>query len=725
MRSSCLLTGWARPRHGVALPGFALPAFKLLAFTLLAVWSAPAAAGCELRSPGGAITHVVQIQLDNVHLRRDDPNVASDLEQMPNLLGFLAADGVVGGNHHAPPQAQQASDVLTVLTGLYGDRMGVPIADAYGYFRGDGSVGFSTALAYWTATGGDGKPLILSESGRTAPAPWVPFTRAGCDVGAFATAGLELQNLAPDVASVFGATSPEARAATGDPAKASADLIGIAVHCAHGSPLCATAHARPDLLPDEPGGYSGFSALFGNAHVQGAISPGGPVKDIDGHVILDAAGNVGFPGALEASAAQSLGYAATMLEAGVPVVYVALGDLHHQGVAAADRRALGPGEAADTAALAACDAAFKAFFDRLAADGITKANTLFMVVPTGNDHFVGGPPSPPGCDGTALPCSYGRIGAIETSINRLLSTERHNVTAFELHFGSAPAFYVRGNPLATDPLTRTLEQDVSKLTVRNPITDKTDNLAALLADRAEMQLLHMITASPARAPNFIMFGDPNYFNRTAPEQTDCAAQPPCVEQNPQLAWTHGDIQQVTGSSWFAMAGPGVARLGTLTEMASDHTDLRPTLLALVGLTDSYVHDGVVLVDALEGAALPAELQRSREAFAALARAYKDLNDPLGQLGRNSLALATGAIKGTDTDYERYLGAIGAITAARDALAREIKARLDGAAFAHRPLDPASAGALIDRAEALINRVEELAGSSFAPAAAAWKAANQH
>ena len=38
---------------------------------------------------GGGITHIVQIQFDNVHLRRDNPNVPSDLEQMPNLLNFL------------------------------------------------------------------------------------------------------------------------------------------------------------------------------------------------------------------------------------------------------------------------------------------------------------------------------------------------------------------------------------------------------------------------------------------------------------------------------------------------------------------------------------------------------------------------------------------------------------------------------------------------------------
>jgi hypothetical protein len=34
------------------------------------------------------IEHIVYIQFDNVHLRRDNPNVPSDLEQIPNLLNF-------------------------------------------------------------------------------------------------------------------------------------------------------------------------------------------------------------------------------------------------------------------------------------------------------------------------------------------------------------------------------------------------------------------------------------------------------------------------------------------------------------------------------------------------------------------------------------------------------------------------------------------------------------
>jgi hypothetical protein len=248
----------------------------------------------------------------------------------------------------------------------------------------------------------------------------------------------------------------------------------------------------------------------------------------------------------------------------------------------------------------------------------------------------------------------------------------------------------------------------------------------MLADRAQLRVLHMITASPARTPSFLMFGDPSYFHQTSPSAADCAQPPACVAINPNFVWTTGDTQPIAGGSWFGMVGPGVAHLGQTTDIRSHHADLRPTMLALLGLSDSYAHDGAVLVNALDTSALSPELAGSRDAFAALARATRDLNDPLGQLGRNSLAWSTQAIRGGDIGYQRYLDTISTIADRRAALADEMKAQLDGAAFARRAINPADARRLVARAEALINEVEDLAGSTIAPAARPWKAASdQH
>jgi hypothetical protein len=53
----------------------------------------PAAAATACSLDGGAVKHVIYMQFDNVHYTRDNPNVPSDLEQMPNLLNFITGNG--------------------------------------------------------------------------------------------------------------------------------------------------------------------------------------------------------------------------------------------------------------------------------------------------------------------------------------------------------------------------------------------------------------------------------------------------------------------------------------------------------------------------------------------------------------------------------------------------------------------------------------------------------
>ena len=91
---------------------------------------ATAAAGKKSCSFANGIKHIVYIQFDNVHFRRDNPNVPSDLEQIPNLLNFLENDGTLFTNHHTPLISHTSVDILTSLTGVYGDQFGVPIGTA-------------------------------------------------------------------------------------------------------------------------------------------------------------------------------------------------------------------------------------------------------------------------------------------------------------------------------------------------------------------------------------------------------------------------------------------------------------------------------------------------------------------------------------------------------------------------------------------------------------------
>ena len=100
---------------------------------------------------GNGIDHVINIVFDNVHFSRDNPNVPSDLEQMPHLLNFLEQNGTVFSNSHTPMIAHTADDSLAIYSGLYGDRHGQPLTNSYKTYNPDGSTDPATSFTYWTS----------------------------------------------------------------------------------------------------------------------------------------------------------------------------------------------------------------------------------------------------------------------------------------------------------------------------------------------------------------------------------------------------------------------------------------------------------------------------------------------------------------------------------------------------------------------------------------------
>ena len=74
--------------------------------------------------------------------------------------------------------------------------------------------------------------------------------------------------------------------------------------------------------------------------------------------------------------------------------------------------------------------------------------------------------------------------------------------------------------------------------------------------------------------------------------------------NQTFAWNHGGIQPEVRSTWIGWVGPGVAKLGQTDKVWTDHTDIRPTMLALLGLHDDYVSDGRVVTQFLNANATP-------------------------------------------------------------------------------------------------------------------------
>ncbi|MGH8962253.1 MAG: hypothetical protein ACRDWT_13870 [Jatrophihabitantaceae bacterium] len=705
-----------RVRRTIAIGAAAVAGLGLLTATT------PASAhprGGGGNSPGGCtmangIKHVVELQFDNVHLTRDNPNVASDLEQMPHLLNFLKQNGTVLANTHNV-LVHTATNFMSAQTGLYPDRHAVTQSNSYSYYDPTGNTHTGVSFAYWTDPIFDpsGHPAdtkynlnyaanraaVPTDTNVNVPAPWVPFTRAGCDVGEVGMSNTVLENIATDIPTVFGAGSPQQQEAQTNPTKAAADFVGFAVHCAKSSTLCASG--QTDSLPDEPGGYAGYKALFGNAEIQPTVSPSGPIQALDGTPITDGKGNAGFPGFDSMTPNNSLGYAADLLEHGVPIANVYVSDAHtdHTATPSGD---LGPGDARYEQQLHDYDTAFASFLTRLAHDGITPANTLFAVTTDEGDHFSGSAPTPANCTGRpGNYCSYATASEVNVNLPGLLATQKNNTTPFAIHSDPAPALWVTGNPAADSPQVRQLERDLGSLSITNPLTGSTDKVAYQLADPVEEKILHFVSADAARTPTLTAFsGEDEYVGGGA---TNCTK--PCVYTSAGFAWNHGGIWPDMQDIWSAYAGPGVRTGGIDTTTWADQTDLRPTMLALTGLHDDHAVDGRVLVEDLKPNALPKSLRQHHGDVSALGRVYKQILAADGRFAMDTLTASTHALtSGTgshDSKYRSIEAALTALGGLRDRIADGISAQLLGAAFGNRPVDPRQSRVLVAEANGLL------------------------
>ena len=763
---------------------------------------------------GNGVKHVVEITFDNVHYFRDNPNVPSDLELMPNLLNFFEDNGTFLANNHTPLIAHTADDILTTYTGLYGDRAGMPVSNDYQSYNTDGPGGSygttdgDSSFAYWTDRNDDNssspspdrdqnasmayapKPPATSgdtNATTTTPAPWVPFTEAGCDVGDFSTANTVLENTSPDISEVFGANSPEEQQLNADPDSfkdpETADYVGIAVHCAKGSALCtdatgdrgnnttASATAVPDLLPDEPGGYNGYQALFGAKYVMPEIGGGTANLEHNGYQVTNSAGQLvdengnpilgdftsipGFPG-FDPTASQSLAYMADMLESGIPVVYSYISDIHGnediQGLTKAGEAcyhapsALPSGSACYLAQAAYYNQAFGTFFQRLAADGINKSNTLFILSSDEGDHEAGAnagravQPTPVGCDGVTTICSYpaGGFGELEGNITGLLAEEKHDTTQFGMEYDTAPEYYINGDPSPDATVTRTFERDVAGLTAYNPYAGSTQQIANYLADPTEEAILHMVNADPRRTPTVAEFAKPDYYleqgNASCDDTTtgSAASNYPadCVSVDPSYAWDHGDFAAEINTNYVGFVGPGVRQLGLQGDQPSqgpnsagansgqtiainsgttgpwtDETDIQPTMMYLTGLRDLYTPDGRVITQILGRP----NFALSDPQVTQLGACYKQLNSSVGEFGSYTLEADTAAVESDtpgDTEYLQTDRTLASLDRQRDSLAEQIKDQLDGAEFGGQPIFQAPYETA--RCQGLINSAQQLA-----------------
>jgi hypothetical protein len=788
---------------------------------------------CQLAN---GIKHVIYLQFDNVHLTRDNPNVASDLEQMPHLLSFLESNGTMLEKSYTILISHTAGGILSSLTGLYPDRMGTTVSNSYDYYpSGSSTPTFTSAFKYWTApvSPTDSHFNMITSGGKNTPAPWVSYTRAGCDVGNASVANTVLENgnaqtfqgnsdlfaatkvgdtaidlfsntgfkvgeqitidhganqetatiagfsgffinlTAPltkahargtevwgpgttdpsgDLTTTFGEGSPEwqegVASQTADfgsaaAAKATTDFVGIAVHCAATSTsICSgNANARPDVLPDEPGGYDStrYRALFGAKYVDPAIAHGAAaVPDINGSPITDSFGQAGFPGFDGMSAANSLGYVAAMQEAGIPVTYAYISDVHDNH---AGGGAYGPGEAGYVAALKSYDAAFAKFIDRLAGDGINSSNTLFVVTADENDHYAG--QQAQNCDGVTTMCTYNQaagnpqhgifdvtnnaaassspstwtgpavwppaaqngplVGEVGYNMKWLFGTTVDN-TGYDISFDSAPSWYINGQPQALDAsgnvvldqTVRDFEKKAADLKAFDPYVDATrlTPVARYIVDGPTLRAIHMLNADPQRNMSFTMFSVPDYFFQTSSPCPSGKGQG-CV--NDGFAWIHGDYSNDIGQTWLGLAGPGVASNGLDRTTWTDHTDIVPTIDALTGLTADYTPDGRAITQVLTPSVAKGA---NGQSFTDLGDVYKQLDAPYGDFAHSLIVASTKGIKGDDSTYLATERAIQSLASQRDTLVAQMQAVLDGGAVGHREQLIREGRTLLDEAAAL-------------------------
>jgi len=754
--------------------GFVITAFALGTLALSAIAPASAMASCNL---GNGIQHVVILQFDNVHSDRDNQGVPSDLEQMPALRNFLTSNGTLLTNDHTILISHTAGGIVSTETGLYPDRNGLTVTNSYQVFDPNqvpnGNVGgsdFTSAFKYWTdPVGVGGDQTFNNDTGgggnTNTPAPWVPFTRAGCDFAGLGAANMELENTTSDLTSVFGSNFN-----FGSLTKNATNLEGWAIHCsvADSQPGGVCGNGETDNLPSEPTGYSGFKGLFGAFQVDPVLAGGSyaggttapnpifdvfapdatndptvatarsewaPPTEVDHNAdqtappdsftagstttskILDGSGNPGFPGFDGQEANNALGETAAAQEAGIPVTYTYLSDVHDDHYNQNSHNAFGPGQAGDVEQLKEYNAAFAAFFQRLSNEGINKTNTLFLVTVDEGDHFAGGAPTNPGCDGVVTPCVYGNnVGETDVNLNGLVKGNTGDSTVFDEDFDDAPTVLVKGQPSPNAANVRTLEREMSGLSEWDPITNGPTPITDNIADQQEEQILHMQNADPLRLPTFTLFGNADFFF-----QDRCVANanpdPGCWKQNPGFAWNHGDDQHEIASTWQGWVGPGVQNLGVDATLWTDHPDARPTLLSLLGLSDDYTEDGRAIAQIMTPASTPAPIAADPADYDALSSAYKQLDAPFGEFGRDSLMVSTKAVSTSssgDSVYQAWDAQLAACQALRTPLVSQIDTFLHNAAFSGTAINQITAQSLTEQANELITDMRQLNADSSPP-----------
>ena len=146
---------------------------------------------------------------------------------------------------------------------------------------------------------------------------------------------------------------------------------------------------------------------------------------------------------------------------------------------------------------------------------------------------------------------------------------------------------------------------------------------------------------------------------------------------------------------------------------SDHTDVRPTMLTLLGRKDDYPNEGRALVEKFVGWAQPPAVKKSAN-FVVLATALKQINAAVGPFGLATLHASTVALESGSADddslYTSIESQLASFASQRDALVAQIIPLLEAAQFTGTPIADSTAQSLIRQAQNLLSDVEAYSSS---------------
>ena len=201
-------------------------------------------------------------------------------------------------------------------------------------------------------------------------------------------------------------------------------------------------------------------------------------------------------------------------------------------------------------------------------------------------------------------CNYNRVGEINGDLRRMVKTQFGDNTLFSVHSDDAPTVYVNGTaaqPIRdqTDPVVREPRAGDGRARLartRTPAWSRTTIMVGLADHDGDEHAPHGHDGSvpdadvhAVRGSGLVLLrngrGDSHRMRHARRVRIDPGAD------EPELRWNNGDIQDEIASTWIGMVGPGVEPSATPDETWMDHTDLRPTILSLLGLKDDYTHDG--------------------------------------------------------------------------------------------------------------------------------------